>query len=214
MPLSLADAVYLSSLRQNTRRLLTTVLGEDCSEVVLLDTPRHKNSGDSLIWMGELRYMSDLGIQVRYHTDIGRYFREDLRRVSSSTPILLHGGGNLGDLYPRHDEFRRLIIAQFPDRRIIMLPQPIQYLDYREAAKASAEYAIGNNLTILLRDTKSLERATTILPSVDVRFCNDMAFGAPLDGVTAGSHASLLVLSRSDSETAMGHRQPEEAHAD
>src|SRR5674476_746345 len=112
MPLSLADAVYLSSLRQNTRRLVTTVLGEDCSEVVLLDTPRHKNSGDSLIWMGELRYMSDLGIQVRYHTDIGRYFREDLRRVSSRTPILLHGGGNLGDLYPRHDEFRRLIIAQ------------------------------------------------------------------------------------------------------
>ena len=214
MPLSFADEKHLAAIRHSTRDVLKAVLGDECSDAVLLDTPRHRNAGDSLIWMGELRYLADLGVNVTYHTDIGRYFAEDLRRASAGAPVLLQGGGNFGDLYPAHDEFRRHIIRTLPRRRIIMLPQSMHYEHPRRATAVSADYASGTNLTILLRDSVSLAKALAMLPSADLRFCQDMAFGAPLEDVTAGERCEPLVLNRSDSETATGHLDPACPHTD
>jgi exopolysaccharide biosynthesis predicted pyruvyltransferase EpsI len=40
-------------------------------------------------------------------------------------PILLHGGGNFGDVWPGFQRFREQVIRESPNRRIIQLPQTI-----------------------------------------------------------------------------------------
>ena len=42
-------------------------------------------------------------------------------------PIFIHGGGNFGDLWAAHQEFRERVLERFPDRQIIQFPQSIHY---------------------------------------------------------------------------------------
>ncbi|UIF89512.1 polysaccharide pyruvyl transferase family protein (plasmid) [Cupriavidus necator] len=47
--------------------------------------------------------------------------------IEGSTTIVFHGGGNLGDLYPLHDNFRKLVIKRYPNNKIVILPQTIHF---------------------------------------------------------------------------------------
>jgi pyruvyl transferase EpsO len=47
------------------------------------------------------------------------------RRDSPAGVVFLHGGGNLGDIWPHHQHFREAMLAEFRDRTIVQLPQSI-----------------------------------------------------------------------------------------
>ena len=96
--------------------------------VVLLDFPNHGNVGDSAIWRGEVTWLRQTVGASRFVCEIANYCNEQLRAVlKDAGTILLHGGGNLGDLWPTHQVFRERILDEFPDRRVIQLPQSIQF---------------------------------------------------------------------------------------
>ena len=74
---------------------------------VYLGLPYYTNIGDTLIWEGTREFLQTVKYKCLYSTD-NRYFYP--RTLSKDTIILLHGGGNLGDLYREHSLFRKKII--------------------------------------------------------------------------------------------------------
>ncbi len=194
-----ADREHLDGIRCATRDRLIEVLG-GARRVALLDFPLHQNAGDSLIWMGELGTLGALGVEIAYRTDRARYDRVELEQRLSDGPVLLHGGGNMGDLWPPFEEFRRRVVADWPDRRIVILSQSVLYRDPGNAAQSNAVFGAHPDLTLLVRDAASLSRARTALPDVRAVFCHDMAFGyAPPPAVLRPS-TPVVHLSRTDHE--------------
>lgn len=193
------DAAHLAQLQDRTRQLLESVIGRG-REVVYLGTPRHRNLGDSLIWAGALGYLDDLGNPVVYHTDQGRFRDDDLRSVPGDAAILLTGGGNLGDLYPAEEEFRRHVVRSFPHREIVVLPQSVHYRSPREAGEAYADYGRALRLTVLLRDRASMETMADIMPGVARIFCPDLALRAPIPPTGPDGSGPVAVVARHDDE--------------
>ena len=147
--------------------------------VVLLDFPNHGNVGDSAIWRGEVTWLRQTVGASRFVCEIANYCNEQLRAVlKDAGTILLHGGGNLGDLWPTHQVFRERILDEFPDRRVIQLPQSIQFQS--DGILSSARQAFGRHkrFTLLVREQRSFEIARRDF-QCDVRVCPDMAFALP-----------------------------------
>lgn len=169
--------------------------------VALLDYPLHRNAGDTLIYAGTIAYLAQLGVSVRYITTVGRYRPEDLRRLHPDGTILLHGGGNFGDRWGLFQAFRERVIADFPDRPIVQLPQTIE-MDGSTAARVSAAYRAHPDLTVLLRDSRSMHEAATLLPGVNVAGCPDLAFGFE-PTARRSARWDVVVVKRRDSESAI-----------
>lgn len=104
------------------------VLLAGVSDVALLDFPNHNNVGDNAIWLGELEALRVLQKRIAYVSDLASFDPAILRRrLSPDGVILLHGGGNLGDVWPEHQLFRERLIAEHLDNRIIQLPQSVHF---------------------------------------------------------------------------------------
>lgn len=185
------------------RRTLQT-LGEVIrggEPVALLDYPLHLNAGDTLIYVGELAYLERLGVPVRYQTTASRYRADEVRRLHPEGPILLHGGGNFGDRWAHFQSFRERVIADFPDRKIVQLPQSME-MSVRTAARVNSRYGTHSDLTVLLRESRSMRRAAELLPDVQTVFCPDLAFGYR-PALTERADVDVLELRRTDSESAV-----------
>ena len=88
------------------------------SHCALIDFPNHSNVGDNAIWLGEIAWLADAGIRVRYRCDVKTYNRAALAQsLGADGAIFIHGGGNLGDLWPRHQRLRETVIRDFPTGR-------------------------------------------------------------------------------------------------
>jgi pyruvyl transferase EpsO len=155
--------------------------------VLYLDYPVHLNVGDQLINLGTECFLADNGYQV-----VGRYSLfncpDDIaRRIPADAIILLHGGGNLGDLYPDHEAFREKIVARCHGHRIIVLPQTLHFSDAAGLSAAAAVYRDHPDLILCVRDHASLAKAAGL--GREVLLLPDMAH-------QLWRHAALLRLRR------------------
>jgi exopolysaccharide biosynthesis predicted pyruvyltransferase EpsI len=168
----------------------------------LLDFPDYPNVGDSAIWLGERAYLRRASVPVVYAADYSFFSSDELTTRLKDGVILLHGGGNLGDLWPVLQEFREKVIAAFPDRRIIQLPQTIHFQEISNLRRAKAVFNEHPDLTILVRDVCSLELARNEFRAQSV-LCPDMAFSLePFHRPQESSTQTEIVwLSRSDIES-------------
>jgi exopolysaccharide biosynthesis predicted pyruvyltransferase EpsI len=175
------------------------------SNVALLDFPNHNNVGDNAIWLGEKAALRKIGVNVKYQCDLFSFSEKALRkRIGNDGIVLLHGGGNLGSVWPEHQKFREKIIRLFPDMKIIQLPQSVHFDEDIHKTRFKEIAGAHHDLHILVRDTASLD----ILQQLDlkVELCPDMAFAL---GPVAESNkpvVDLVWLARSDHES-VGHNQ-------
>jgi pyruvyl transferase EpsO len=165
-----------ASLKARLHAILDDLLPRD-ARVALLDYPDSENVGDNAIWLGELRWLHESGRTLVYACARDDYNPHEVRRrLGSDGVVLIHGGGNFGDLYPVHDELRFRILQDFPDHKIIQLPQTINYRDAGAAGKAARAFASHPDVTLIVRDEPSVDRAERLL-GVQAILCPDMAFG-------------------------------------
>lgn len=180
--------------------MLDPLLGR-CERVALVGFPNHSNVGDSAIWLGELAYLRAAGRRLVYACDERSYSPDHLRRRLGDGTLLLHGGGNLGDLWPTYEELRERVIADFPDNRIVQLPQTMRFEDPRALERARAVLDAHGGLTLLLRDRASLAAARRSFEA-DARLCPDMALSlGPLPRPRQPA-TDVLWLLRTDKESA------------
>lgn len=156
------------SLYETIQSILNPLIPKGTS-VALFDFPNHANVGDSAIWLGEESYLKKHN-RVLATTNLGQ-----MPALHSSTVILIHGGGNLGDLWPRHQLFREKIIAYYQRNKIIQLPQSIHFQKAENEAQCRNIFNSHPDLHLLVRDSKSLEQGQALYDG-PTQLCPDMAF--------------------------------------
>ncbi|VEH66559.1 General stress protein 30 [Rodentibacter pneumotropicus] len=120
----------LVSLKQQLAPIADLI--KDKNNVFYFDYPLHLNVGDLLIYHGTEQFFKDHNINVtlkRCEFDLD--INEVKQKITPNTTILLHGGGNFGDLYPQHQKIREAMIQHFPNNRIIVLPQTLYFKDQK-----------------------------------------------------------------------------------
>lgn len=195
-----ADDAMVAGLRRRLETVTAQVVPRD-EPVALLDFPNHGNVGDSLIWLGERRLFDAMGYAVRYHCDNVAYNAAALRRAlgRSGGTILVHGGGNFGDIWPEWQRFRERVAIEHPDRRIVQLPQTIHFKGDPGLERARAAFGAHPDVHLLVRDEPSLKLATESL-ELPATLCPDMAFAIGPLARTAEPDLDAVVMGRIDTE--------------
>lgn len=119
----------------------------------LVDFPHHFNCGDHVIWLGCLKIAEEFGIRVCSTTSSHTYRADKLKATG---PIVINGGGNLGGLYPHHDDLRLRILTDFPNRPIVQMPQSIELTNADALGRLKRAIALHGDFTLLVRDHRSL----------------------------------------------------------
>ncbi len=166
----------------------------------LIDFPDYSNVGDSAIWLGQLAFLRSLGsVSLTYMCDVHSYSRDELATRLGDGVILLGGGGNLGDLWENSQQLRERVIGDFPKTPIVQLPQSVHFQDRRALLRAKEVFDSHTNLTLLVRDERSLAFAKNEFRNAS-HLCPDMAFCVgPLERSDAPTK-DILWLSRTDKE--------------
>lgn len=147
-------------MRRESARVLDSVIFEG-APVALLDYPNHPNVGDSAIFLGELEYLRRRSCQIMYMSDLASH---DAARLKAVLPpdglILLHGGGNLGDLWPIHRRFAERVVQDNPGHRIVILPQTTNFRKQQSIESTRSAFGSHDGLTLIARDRSSSEWAS------------------------------------------------------
>lgn len=192
-------ATFLEGMHARIDRILAPLLPAG-APVALLDFQNHGNVGDSAIWLGQLAALRARGIRrPAYIATIASYDPLALRRAAPEGAILLSGGGNFGDVWPRHQELREKVLHDFPDRRIVQLPQSIEFRSTAALDAARRIVAGHRDFTLLVRSHRSLELARQFdAPS---GLCPDMALRLPPLPRGRPVHDGIIWLRREDQES-------------
>jgi pyruvyl transferase EpsO len=164
-------------------------------DYVLYDIPNHRNIGDQLIYQGELDFLSRLPHKCLSSCSVSYNFLP----TPKTDLILLHGGGNFGDIYPLHQNFREKIIRNNLDKEIILFPNSVQFRSQDALAKTAAVFNAHPRLTICARDAFSFELLKKYFFNCKVIALPDMAFCSNYAPTTKPSKP-LAIIQRTDVE--------------
>jgi pyruvyl transferase EpsO len=142
-------------------------------DYILLDIPYYANIGDVLIWQGALDFFKTLPYKCLYSSSVNNYRKPE---INKETIILLQGGGNFGDLWYRHQIFRKKILQSFPDNMIVLLPQSVYFKDKSMMNEDAEIFSQHKKLTMCFRDRYSLNIANKYFPNSRNILVPDMAF--------------------------------------
>ena len=180
-------------------------------DFVFLELPYYTNIGDTLIWQGTEDFLKTIPHNCLYRCSFDTFEYEPF---DSDVVILLQGGGNFGDLYPRHNAFRNKIIKLYPNNRIIILPQTVYYKGSRMLANDPIVMRQHNDLYICARDQYSfdfLKRfrfGSNILLVPDMAFCID--FSKQQDAILPQTERVLLFKRIDKEKVNTNHIVPEQ----
>jgi pyruvyl transferase EpsO len=200
----IAEGPHLALIAALGARIDQALLGliDASRPYALLDFPHTPNVGDSVIWLGEIAWLRRRGYSVpRYTCSNLTYSAEGLRRRIGNGTILLSGGGNFGDLYESHQRMRELVVTAFPDNPIVQLPQTIHFESTGNLRRARRIFDSHPNLTLLVRDRRSLDLARNEFRAQTV-LCPDMAFALGPLPRSGEPETDVVWLSRQDKESA------------
>lgn len=128
--------------------------------VVYFDYAVYGNVGDLLIHKASDHFFEHNRNRVLDAYNLQNYHKALSKRLPQDALIVFQGGGNLGDLYPRHDRLRLDVLRAFPDHQAAILPQTAYCEDQRSAHDTVQDYRRFDNLTICLRDRRSHDMFT------------------------------------------------------
>ena len=142
------------------------------SDYVLLDVPYHGNIGDVLIWQGERDFLSTIPYRMLYQSS----YKWPMKNLDKNTTILLHGGGNFGDIWREFQKFRLSVIEKYSDNPIVMFPQSVWYDDESLIKEDASRMARHKNLTLCARDNWSYDFMKKYFSANNILLVPDMAF--------------------------------------
>lgn len=175
-------------------------------ECVLVDYPNHSNVGDSAIWLGEIALLKHMGVKVRAlceHTPS----QAQVTSLIGDAVVLIHGGGNFGDIWPQHEAFRQLLCRSLPRSRIIQLPQSVHYGSPDAYDAARAVYSRHEGFHVIARDKASYQAALG-LTSGRASLAPDsaMCLTARDFGVSQPVTHDIVLLARQDKESTISDK--------
>jgi exopolysaccharide biosynthesis predicted pyruvyltransferase EpsI len=143
----------------------------------LIDYPDYSNVGDVAIWLGTVKLLALLNGRGPAYTSTLRAF-DPVRcgkQVGSGTLYFL-GGGNLGNLYPKHHGLRLAAMRAMPGNRIVQLPQSFAWADGDALVGETRDVFVARDVTLFCREAASMASARERL-GIEAVLCPDLAFG-------------------------------------
>jgi pyruvyl transferase EpsO len=159
--------------------------------VIYLDYPVYQNIGDHLIYWGALAALKENGNKVLAQYSIYSFRSQKVRTLIQKYDALIvcQGGGNFGDLYPDHQNFRLKVVKDFPNVDIVVLPQSIHYRS-KQNQDSELKCFTKKNVTIHVRDNESknmLDRYNiNVVQSPDLESCDKKTDGFDWEDVISG----------------------------
>lgn len=190
----------VGELAQRFARVLDAVL--PLGKLALVDFPDHSNVGDSAIWLGEMAYLRGRGRVPAYYSAIADFEDAACRAAIGDGAILIHGGGNMGTLWPKHEAFRLHLLRTQRGRPIVQMPQSIHYADPAAAAEMAEAIREHGRFTLLVRDARSLAFAEQHFDCA-IHLCPDAALMLRRQQRNAAT-VPVFALLRTDHERAVG----------
>ena len=154
-------ALLLLHCKEEIRNALRLAL-DPKKPYAIFDFPNHSNVGDSAIWQGEIKALD-------------RYFNcspiltfelpqnsMPLPELPVDTQIVLNGGGNIGDIWENMQLFRERVIKNFPDNRIVQMPQSIFFRNEKKKDRCRQVFSAHKDFLLMVRDKTSFQIATTL----------------------------------------------------
>ena len=173
--------------------------------VALVDYPASRNSGDHLIWVGEKALIAALGLRLAYECAAATYDSAAMRRAIGGGTLLMHGGGNFGDLYGVYHAFRLRVLEDFPDNPVVVLPQTVMFFADTELQDTVRRFARHGNVTIAARDVLSLHvLERSFGDAARVVLAPDMSFMLGPMRRSCAPNFAVVWISRTDLEASYG----------
>jgi pyruvyl transferase EpsI len=180
-------------------------------KVYLMETPIHNNIGDSLIAVAEIEYLNKqckLPVVEVNQSSLEKYGNVLKYFIHPNDVIVLHGGGNFGNLWIHHENIRRKIIKDFPNNNMILMPQSYSFSEDNEGKaelqKSVEIYASAKKLELFIRDSISFQLAATNFKN-HVTLVPDIAFTLPKKDFHC-QRKGVLMCFRGDAEKKLDHK--------
>ncbi len=165
----------IAKLQDRTHDCLKQFIRPD-EPIAILDFPDIRNCGDSAIWLGEMAYLQKrYAKRPSYVCTTDDFSPDELKSSAPNGPIFIHGGGNFGDIWVFHQDFRERVMELFPDRQIVQFPQSIHYKSAERLEQSKRAIGKHKNFVLLVRDEESFQFAKENF-DCQVYLCPDMAF--------------------------------------
>lgn len=161
----------MDGLKKQLSHILKVIQSD--SRIYYIDYPVHSNGGDLLIMKGTEAFFKDNHIHVEARYSVLDF--PDKLMIPKDHIIVLHGGGNFGDLYPVHQKLREKIITDYPNHRVVMLPQTIFYNKESEFDLTAEVFNKHKDVHLYVRDTLSYDTASEKFHECSVYLSPDMA---------------------------------------
>lgn len=162
-----------------------SMLNKNEKKIVLFNTPEHDNVGDHLITLAELSFLEKYFNEYKIYevTDIEYlwYHNKIKKCLNTSDIILITGGGYIGSLWLYNGETNvRNIIKEYPNNRIIILPQTVYFENNDRGNKELQEtqkiFRNHNELILCAREENSYNQFISIIGTdKNVHLLPDMA---------------------------------------
>lgn len=182
--------------------------------VWFLDAPAYGNLGDQAIAYAINSFcksvLPSFEIVEYQEENVIQYLSWLKKNVKKGDVIVLQGGGNLGNLYPRYEFVRRTLVGAFPENGVIIFPQSI-FFSEDTVGKCELEcsrkvYEENERLTIFARDSVSYAKMKRAFPKTKVRLCPDVVFS--LNGlVDTELRSGFGICMRDDREKTVTDKQ-------
>ena len=179
----------------------------------IMGQPYHDNIGDIAIWCAEKKFLeenfSEHEVISFSEHDLIKEIEEHKDIISDNDIIFMQGGGNIGNQYIKVEESRREVIKRFPNNSIIIFPQTIYFTDdengKNELEKSRIVYSSHKDLTMVIRERKSLELAKKYFPNVKVVFLPDIV--TYLYEPQKNNRQGALIVFRKDAEKSVNEEE-------
>lgn len=168
----------------------------------ILSAVEYLNYGDLAIGEAIKQYTSNYFKVIEIsQNDTVKYFDKLKKMINYDDIIFLPGGGNMGDVWKYDENIRRNIIKSFPNNKIVIFPQSINYCDLESEYFLQSVKIYNNNpfLTLCVRDVESLNKARSYYNNLNCVLIPDSVFLLN-DVVNPESASKVALCFRDDKE--------------
>lgn len=183
-------------------------------KVYILGSPDYTNIGDSAITLAQINFIKECGISEERIKELtrneynGQYYKL-LKSIKKGNLVCGVGGGNMGNIWPKEEEFRYDLIDRFRKNEIIIFPQTIYFIDNRyknkDIIKSQRFYEQHKKLTLVAREKDSYKKMNELYKESKILLTPDIVLSADMSvfGVTKKTRTGVLLCMRDDIEKAL-----------
>lgn len=175
----------------------------------VLDIPEHGNLGDQAIAIAEMaflkKFFSDYEVLEFSYYDIPSFINWIKNDYKEGDIVFLHGGGNMGNMYPVEEDTRQKVISKLKDCKIVIFPQTIDFRkdrkNYSLLYKSKKIYNNHSKLTLIAREKESYKLMQKYFPKAKVILNPDIVFFLSNYKLPKLSRDQIVLTIRNDQES-------------